>query len=395
MASYIVLDKKNPADKNELPRIKITIEMGEDERGKRKRKNKTVSLKSLSDRTIKKAIRDFEIEAAQSKPVDTDDLTYEQAAGKWLENHAADLSYNTRRSYTMNIQPAIAFFGSIKLKKLKILHILEYKKHLQNINADSIDYKMRINGIMLKKLFQWQLMDQDLSAASFPKKKRKELCFYNEEEIKQLFEVLSSSLFKHRVFIKLAVYSGMRIGELAGLTMENLDFANNTITVKHSLTFDEEKKAFFLGPTKNKLVRVLTMPEPFMKELKQYVKKVKTDRLASGAQWKGTEGMDLVFCKADGSPQHTASFSKSFQDIIKRHHLKRITFHDLRHTHASLLLAKGVNVKVIQERLGHSSIKITLDTYSHLTKELEREAADLLVGIENGRETANLLRDFV
>ncbi len=379
MASYIVLDKKNPADKSELPRIKITAELGYDERGKRIRRKKTVALKSLSDRAIKKAITEFEIAVANSGPIDTNNMTYRDAVALWLKNHVTHLTYHSQRAYKMNIQPAVEYLGDLKLKDLKKIHIVEFMNHLTKQDEKSTNYKMRVNRVMLQKMVEWDLLDENVAdAVKKTKQKKQEMSFYDENEVKQLLDLLPSALPKHRMVIQMALFSGMRIGEISGLTMDNVNFNDNTITIKHTLIHDKENDTFFLGATKNKKVRVIPMPEHFMTSLKNYIKEVKKDRMFQGPDWRGVEGMDLIFCRADGYPHSDNAFSKYFLEFIERHGLKRIRFHDLRHTHASLLLSNGVNIKVIQERLGHSSITLTIDTYSHLTKENELEAVTKL-----------------
>lgn len=223
MSSYIVLDKKNPNDKSELPRIKITVELGYDERGKRIRRKKTVALKTLSDRAIKKAITEFEIEVATSGPIDTNNLKYREAVALWLENHVSHLSFQSQKTYEQNIQPAVEFFGDIKLKDLKKFHIVEFMNHLTALDEKSADYKMKMNRLMLQKMVEWDLMPENVAATIKKKKQeKKEMLFYSEQEVKQLFELLEEAMPKHRLVIKMAVLSGMRLGEILGLTMENV-----------------------------------------------------------------------------------------------------------------------------------------------------------------------------
>ncbi|MFE5132015.1 site-specific integrase, partial [Bacillus mobilis] len=85
---------------------------------------------------------------------------------------------------------------------------------------------------------------------------------------------------------------------------------------------------------------------------------------------------DLVMCTPYGTPINPANVRRSLNALIKKAAVPKIRFHDLRHTHATLLLAKGVNVKVISERLGHSNIKITLDTYSHVLPTMQEDAVN-------------------
>jgi integrase len=95
----------------------------------------------------------------------------------------------------------------------------------------------------------------------------------------------------------------------------------------------------------------------------------------------------LVFCREDGSFLRPDEFTKRFQRLLKKAGLPKVRLHDLRHTHASLLLARGVHPKVVQERLGHSSITMTLDLYSHLTPGLQEAAAATLNGLLNQRKS--------
>lgn len=382
MSSYIVLDKKNPDDKSELPRIKITVELGYDERSKRIRRKKTVSLKTLSPRAIKKAITEFEIEVATSSPIDTNNLKYREAVALWLENHVSHLSFQSQKAYQQNIQAALDFFGEMKLKDLKKFHIVEFMNHLTEDDVKSADYKMRVNRLMLQKMVEWDLMPENVAKTVKKKKQqKKEMLFYDVNEVKRLFEMLEGAMPKHRMAVKTAVLSGMRLGEILGLTMENVNFADNTITVKHTLVHDTKKDIYYLGDPKNKKTRIIPMPDDYMKELRKYINEVKKIRMAYGSEWKGIEGMDLIFCRPDGYPHLPQTFLKYFIEFTEKHGLKRIRFHDLRHTHASLLLSNGVNIKVIQERLGHSTITLTMDTYSHLTKENEQEAVIKLTSI--------------
>ncbi|OMP66968.1 tyrosine-type recombinase/integrase [Domibacillus epiphyticus] len=382
MSSYIVLDKKNPDDKTELPRIKITVELGYDERGKRIRRKKTVALKTLSPRAIKKAITEFEIEVAASGPRDTNNLTYREAVALWLENHVSHLTHHSQKAYEQNIRPALEFFGEMKLKDIKKIHIVEFMNHLTAIDEKSPEYKMRVNRVMLQKMVDWDLLNENVAGAvKKQKKKKKEMQFYNEQEVKQLLQLLDDALPKHRLVIKTAILSGMRLGEITGMTIDSVNFIENTITVKQTLIHNAKDDSFILGPPKNKKTRVIPMPEEYIVELRKYINEVKKSRMAFGSEWRGIEGMDLIFCRADGYPHIPQAYLKYFIEFTTRHGLKRIRFHDLRHSHASLLLSRGVNIKVIQERLGHSSITLTMDTYSHLTKENEQEAVAKLSGI--------------
>lgn len=373
MASYEVINQ----DKNGKVKIKITVELGYDDRGKRIRRFKTVTVNSLSERVVNRAITKFELEVANDKPKDFNNLKYSDAVNLWMENHVSKLSDNSLRIYSESIKESLNYFGDMKIHDMKKIHFVEFKNHLLTNNIGNAKGKLDVCKYVLTQMIEWDLLVHHPGNKVFISKETAEMDFYNEQEVRQLFSILEQESQKYRILIKTAILTGMRKSELRGLTIQNVDFKNNKIIVKHSLA-KNKKTGYYLGPTKNKKIRTLSMPEDFMKDLKAYVNEVRKLKMALGDQWKGTSDMDLVFCNNDGQPHDSSVWNKVFKQILMRNDMRVIRFHDLRHTHASLLLSMGEKMKVIQERLGHSSITITMDTYSHLTKEDEDSAANLL-----------------
>lgn len=375
MASYKILGE----DKDGKTKIKITVELGYNEKGNRIRRHKTVSVNSTSERVIKKAITTFEREVANegTNTRKQDDLNYDEAVEIWWTNHVSQLSANTQRAYLEALDVSREYFGKMKIRKIKKIHVVEYKTYLETKIVKNALLKFQVFKAVLTKMVEWELLpDHPARNISIPKNK-KQMDFYNEEEIKLLFDAIENAFPKYKMFIKLAVLSGMRSGEIRGLTTDNIDFKNNEIHVKHNLVFKKDV-GYFLGPTKTKTERTIKMPSKFMNEFKDYVDGVLENKKAFGEQWTGLPGVTLVFCNDDGSPNDDTVYGKGFRKIQTEHGLRRIRIHDLRHTHASFLLSQDANIKEIQERLGHSSISMTIDTYSHLTEKDKRETASHL-----------------
>ena len=115
--------------------------------------------------------------------------------------------------------------------------------------------------------------------------------------------------------------------------------------------------------------------------LKAWRKRQLVERVALGADY---EDGDLVFCQADGRPYHPNHFSREFDRRLKRHGMPVIRLHDLRHSYATMALAAGVPAKVVADRLGHGSVMITLDLYSHVMPAVEAEHADLVGSLITG-----------
>lgn len=159
----------------------------------------------------------------------------------------------------------------------------------------------------------------------------------------------------------------MRRGELLGLKWKNLDLVEGKISVTETLIYDE--RGFrFTEPKTSGSKRLISIDPTLCKEFKSYKAKQNEFKLAIG---KSYEDHDLVFCRENGQPIYPRTLTTIFERVVKTSQVPKIRFHDLRHTHATLLLKLGINPKIASERLGHSSIKTTLDTYSHVTLDMQ------------------------
>jgi integrase len=191
----------------------------------------------------------------------------------------------------------------------------------------------------------------------------------------------------HPAWLVLAM-TGMRRGEALALRWGDVDFDAATISVRRALTLIRNKGKvgeMVVGPPKSGKPRVVDVDEQTLAALRSY------------RAWRGSVALTLarsdayVLGRIDGSPRQPEHFSRSFQtqlaaarEELGKDLLSEIRLHDLRHTHATLLLAGGVHPKIVSERLGHAKISITLDTYSHVIPTLQREAASKLAALVYG-----------
>jgi integrase len=166
----------------------------------------------------------------------------------------------------------------------------------------------------------------------------------------------------------LAVTTGLRQGELLGLQWEDVDFPGAALHVRHTL--HELNGRLWIGEPKTKRAcRQVDLPAIAVVALRGHRERMLIEDRSDG----------LVFCDTQGGPLRKSNLlRRSFLPLLKRAGLPAIRFHDLRHTAATLLLAQGVHPKIVQERLGHSNIALTLDTYSHVLPGMGREAASKL-----------------
>ena len=212
-----------------------------------------------------------------------------------------------------------------------------------------------------------------------PRVSRKEVVALLPEEASR-FLVATEDDRLHALYV-VAIHTGMRLGELCGLRWK--DWSEGSISVRQQVSriYGE----WHYSPPKTKAGRrMITLSSAASEALRQHRLRQTEERLAA----KDWADNDLVFCDTRGGPmERTNLMRRSFKPALKRAGLPRIRFHDLRHTAATLLLAGGIHAKVVQEMLGHSSVAITLDVYSHTTPNLQAEAAakmdDLLPAAAN------------
>jgi integrase len=176
---------------------------------------------------------------------------------------------------------------------------------------------------------------------------------------------------------RLFATTGMRRGEVLGLRWSDLDTAAGRLTIVQTVVLIDGKPV--IGPPKSaRSARTISLDSETASSLASFLTRQKGERLRHGPRYQDS---GLVVCNEDGSPIHPDRLSDSFDQAVKRTGLPRLTLHSLRHTHASLAIAAGVPMKVISERLGHASIVITLDLYSHLAPGLDEDAAAKVAGL--------------
>jgi integrase len=168
-----------------------------------------------------------------------------------------------------------------------------------------------------------------------------------------------------------AVMTGLRRGEVLGLRWQDVDFKHGIIQIRQTVQ-QVKKEIFFKQPKSNRSRRPVTIPSIAMETLKKHKAAQAEQRLALGAVYQDN---GLVFARDDGAVWSPDAFTSAYRSAVALKLGKKVRFHDLRHSHASQLLKEGIHPKVVSERLGHSSISITMDIYSHVLPGMQEEAA--------------------
>lgn len=319
--------------------------------------------------------------------------------GDWLDRWLAgykkgQLRPSTYQSYEMlinvHIKPAL---GKIPMAKLQANMLQSfYNEKLASGRADgkgnlSTRVVRHLHVVIhqaLRQAVKEGLLPRNVAdATSPPTVKTKQMHPLTEEELLTFFEVAKEDrLFPAYV---LAATTGLRRGELLGLCWDAVDLEHGVITVKRQLLALKDGLSLEETTKSKSGRRSIPLTDDATRELKTWRKQQLQERLLLGEAYQDNT---LVFCHEDGTPIDPRGFTKHFQRWLEKAGLPKVRLHDLRHTHASLLLARGVHPKVVQERLGHSSITMTLDLYSHLTPGLQEAAAATLNGLLKERNPA-------
>lgn len=255
----------------------------------------------------------------------------------------------------------------------------------------SLPLKHEILTSIFKHAVIWQMIDQKMNPMNnvpTPKYTTKQhIDHYRKEEIPILMELIESELNKRQqLIVKLALFGGLRRGEVAGIASDVLDFENNRITIKRSLQVSS-KEGLRLKETKSEDTRTITIPENLMKDLHEYYIKKLNLRMEMGNLWKGFQDINgeevfMLFANEYGIPIRPDSITQFWNRFNERNkgEIRRIRFHDLRHSSATIILSTSntpITMRTVQKRLGHKDIKTTLKFYSHVTEEDDRRASDV------------------
>jgi len=213
-----------------------------------------------------------------------------------------------------------------------------------------------------------------------PKLIKKEVSPLTKEQVLVLAQVAKQVGGMPHMAILLALSTGARLGELFGLKWDCVDLEKGVIHIKRSIITSHGTRGEFQEPKTAKSRRQIPLPDEVVKELWKYKKWQEWHKQLVGDRWQEN---NLVLATTEGRVVETSNFSsKTFKKILDKAGISRsVKFHDLRHTHATLLLLQGVNPKVVQERLGHSTISMTLDTYSHVLPDMRDTAVKALDGL--------------
>ncbi len=276
---------------------------------------------------------------------------------------------------------------NIKLKSLKAIDVQKYfnKLYQKDVSNSLLSVANRIIAPCIRYAYNNGYIIKDFSRMySVPKKSEtndKKVKPFTLEEQKRFLKAIEGH--RYEVLFLVALYTGLRKGEILALTWNDIDFIKNTVTVSKTagrvidITKDSRSKEYIkVGTPKTaKGNRVVPLPDFLVKRLKQYKLFKKEESLKIGIQFKESNNL---FTAKTGNIVAPPNLHEAFKEILLKVGLEDRKFHDLRHTYATRLFELGESAKTVQELLGHSSISMTLDIYTHVLKETKETAVKKL-----------------
>ncbi len=356
----------------------LVIELERDANGKRRQKWYTVrGTKRDAERELHRLLTSV----YESTYVEPNKLTVAQFLEQWLEGYAKgnvsrETFYRYRGIVRRDLIPAL---GRLPLSKLQALHIQTYYSNA--LEAGRKDGKgglskktiLQIHRILREALHhavRWKLLARNpADVVDAPRPQRKEMRALDEKETMQLLNTAQGRRFYYPIMV--AVTTGMRRGEILGLRWKDVNLDARSLSVRQCLEQVDGRFAF-KPPKTAKSRRSIALSPITVEALRAHKREQAKERLLLGHAY---QNHDLVFPRPDGEPWSPDALTHGLSDIVQGTELEGITFHSLRHSHATQLLRQGVHPKIVSERLGHSTVSITLDIYSHVLPGMQEDAA--------------------
>lgn len=365
--------------------------------GKRQRVDRVGGkTKKECENSLRKALNEYETGYIEPSKMSLSDYLTD-----WLEGYVKESwktsTYNRYKCLVRNsILPSI---GLIKLKNLKpfqIENMLSVEKK-KGVSSTTVQHVYTVLNTALNRAVKLRILAMNpCDYVDRPKRTKFVANVLSVEEFYSLIDLLDIKLYRDYVFsiaLHIVLELGLRRGELSGLEWSNIDFEDNTISITNNLVYTDGK-TLLSTPKTEESKRILYISDNLKKLLKQYKQVQNKNRLSYGPRFQtnvyNDQEYDFVMIWENGKRLHPLYYTQKFSKLLKASSIdKKVRFHDLRHSNATLLLSQGVDFKTIQARLGHADISTTLNIYSHVSLEMQKNAVDKLSSIFNdGKMTA-------
>jgi integrase len=316
-------------------------------------------------------------------------LTLNEYLTKWLATAARPrVSERTHEGYqyllNQHVQPEL---GKQKLSDVRPLHIQKLYSDMQErgLSARTVRYLHAVLSSALKQAVRWGMLARNpAELVELPRQARKEMLALSPKEATEFLKAAAAD--RWCVLFAFALATGTRPEEYLGLQWKDVDLEHGVVTVRRALVWRSTGGGWYFGEPKTaRSRRQIPLPASTLLALKEHRRQQAEERLKAGASYQQN---DLVFATPEGGPLAPRNLKRRhFRPILKRAKLpQEFRLYDLRHSCATLLLAAGEHPKVVSERLGHASVTLTLDVYSHVLPTMQEAASKKLESLLYGKK---------
>src|SRR5215469_616465 len=332
-----------------------------------------------------RALQQAQLEQKQGRLARGPKQTVGQYLEYWLDIHQAQLKLSTYTMYRRNLDKHILpGIGHYQVQALTADQVQAFyaKKQKEGLSAASVRLLHAILSAAFKDAVRWKRLAYNIcTAVDPPRLPRHERRPLDRDQAQRLLAVAEGTRLE--CLLTLALATGMRLGELLALRWGDINLEEMTLQVQHTVDHLSGRGFVETEPKTESSRRTIALPQFVVDALKQYRTAQLEMRLQAGARWKE---QGLVFPNGLGKYLGRDRVYGLFKQLLHEAGLPDIRFHDLRHSAATLLLSMGVNVKVVQEILGHADIHMTLGIYGHVLPSMQRHAMDTMDDLFRGKK---------
>ncbi len=303
---------------------------------------------------------------------------------EYLKYQKDILSPKTYINYEYRLRLVMKKIGYVKVKELnvKILenfyHFLRHgytSARVKPLSPTTIQsYYCIINNMLVYAVKCEYIKNNPNSKIDKPKRAKTNIQFYTPDEVEKLITALAQEPIKYQAIIMLALDLECRRGELTGLTWKDIDFETHRVEINKTTQY-AYGKIFEKGTKTEHSERVNYISDTTVQILRKYQNQQLKQKLLLGSKWQGSK---RIFTTEYGADMHPDTPTKILDQVIKKHNLKRITFHGLQHTNVTLMISKGIQTQIISRKVGHSSVQTTDRIYSHFFEDEFKDVANVM-----------------
>lgn len=355
----------------------VYVEYIDEDTGKLKQKSQG---KYSNKKDAEKHLIDLKNSINNNKYIINKDITFVERCRMYMNDESKGFSPTTVSSRDSILKTNIeTFFGDIKLTNVNPSMLQAFANHIyKNYTQSSAKSRVSFVKAVLNESYRLREINENPTnfiktpKSSVPDKQVADA--YARDEVKLILDKLEGEQIEIPILLMLTL--GLRTGEVCGLRWSDIDFKDNTISINQILVYVTGKGILFKEPKTKGSKRTLSAPVELMNKLKKWKVQHNKYKLEDLLIYE-----DIICLNNSLTPYTEKILLPSWYRFLERNNIRKIRLHDLRHTHATMLILSGTDMKTVSNRLGHTDIKITMNTYSHVLEEMDKKASENISNI--------------